>query len=51
MIFQASGYLGLAPWLVAAPGLCVFLSVFSFQMFGDALREALDPRQRGGTGP
>jgi peptide/nickel transport system permease protein len=51
MIFQASGYLGLAPWLVIAPGLCLFLSVLSFQMFGDALREALDPRQRGRIGP
>ena len=46
MIFQASGYLGLAPWLAIAPGLCIFLSVYSFQMFGDALREVLDPRQR-----
>jgi peptide/nickel transport system permease protein len=38
--------LGLAPWLAIAPGLCIFFSVYSFQMFGDALREVLDPRQR-----
>ncbi|HEX2325204.1 MAG TPA: ABC transporter permease [Chloroflexota bacterium] len=50
MIFQGSGYLGLAPWLVVAPALCVFFSVLSFQMFGDALREVLDPRLRGRSG-
>ena len=35
------------PWLVAGPGLAVFISVLSFFMIGDALRDALDPRLRG----
>jgi peptide/nickel transport system permease protein len=46
MIFLATGYLNIAPWLAFAPGLAIFLTVFSFQMFGDALRDHLDPRLR-----
>jgi peptide/nickel transport system permease protein len=46
MIFLATGYLNIAPWLAFAPGLAIFLTVFSFQMFGDALRDYLDPRLR-----
>jgi peptide/nickel transport system permease protein len=37
----------LQPWLVLGPGLAVFISVLSFYMLGDALRDALDPRLRG----
>ncbi len=36
-----------APWLVLAPGLCLTLVVYSTNMFGDALRDLLDPRLRG----
>jgi peptide/nickel transport system permease protein len=46
MINSASGALGRAPWLSFGPGLAIFLTVFSFSMFGDALRDALDPRLR-----
>ena len=46
MIFSAIGYLGRAPWLVYGPGIAIFLTVFSFYMLGDALRDALDPRLR-----
>jgi peptide/nickel transport system permease protein len=46
MIFLATGYLSISPWLVFAPGVAIFLTVFSFQMFGDALRDYLDPRLR-----
>jgi peptide/nickel transport system permease protein len=46
MINLATGYLNIAPWLAFAPGLAIFLTVFSFQMFGDALRDYLDPRLR-----
>ena len=31
-------------WLAVFPGLAIFLTVFSFSMLGDALRDALDPR-------
>ena len=35
------------PWLAIWPGLAISLSVFGFNMFGDALRDVLDPRLRG----
>jgi peptide/nickel transport system permease protein len=35
-----------APWLAIAPGLAITLTVFAFNVFGDALRDALDPRLR-----
>jgi peptide/nickel transport system permease protein len=35
-----------APWLGIAPGLAISLTVFAFNVFGDALRDALDPRLR-----
>ena len=46
MINTASGALSQAPWLSFGPGVAIFLTVFSFSMFGDALRDALDPRLR-----
>lgn len=38
-----------APWLVLVPGLCLTLVVYAANMFGDALRDVLDPRMRGMT--
>jgi len=35
-------------WLVFFPGLAIFVVVFGFNVFGDALRDVLDPRLRGG---
>ena len=35
-----------APWLAIAPGVALTLAVFSFNLLGDALRDALDPRLR-----
>ena len=32
------------------PGLCLAIVVFGINMFGDALRDLLDPRLRGGSG-
>jgi peptide/nickel transport system permease protein len=46
MINTASGALSQAPWLSFGPGLAIFVTVFSFSMLGDALRDALDPRLR-----
>jgi peptide/nickel transport system permease protein len=43
-------YMEQAPWLALWPGLCLTLVVYSFNMFGDALRDLLDPRLRGGQG-
>ena len=39
-----------APWLALWPGLFLTLVVYSFNMFGDALRDLLDPRLRGDQG-
>ena len=38
------------PGLAIYPGLCIGLAVFGFNMFGDALRDILDPRLRGTRG-
>jgi peptide/nickel transport system permease protein len=40
-------YLRSNPVLSFAPGICIMLVVFSFNMVGDGLRDALDPRLRG----
>lgn len=39
-------YMHQAPWLVLWPGLAISLTVFGFNMLGDALRDVLDPRLR-----
>ena len=39
-----------APWLALWLGLCLTIVVYAFNMFGDALRDLLDPRLRGGEG-
>ncbi|GBD11405.1 Glutathione transport system permease protein GsiD [bacterium HR23] len=36
-----------APWMAIWPGVALSLAVFAFNMFGDALRDLLDPRLRG----
>ena len=43
----AQGYIETAPWLAVFPGVALSLVVFSFAFFGDALRDAFDPRLRG----
>ena len=42
-------YMEIAPWLVIWPGLALTLTVYGVNMFGDALRDLLDPRLRGGV--
>jgi peptide/nickel transport system permease protein len=44
---SAAEYMRTAPWLVIFPGLAISLAVFGTNMLGDALRDILDPRQRG----
>jgi len=43
-------YMFLAPWMAIWPGLALAIVVYGINMFGDALRDILDPRLRGGTG-
>jgi len=40
-------YVEVSPWLVAFPSIVVSLTVFGFNLLGDALRDVLDPRLRG----
>ncbi len=40
-------YMYQGPWLALAPGLCLTIVVYAINMFGDALRDVLDPRMRG----
>ncbi|HJW49344.1 MAG TPA: ABC transporter permease [Candidatus Limnocylindria bacterium] len=41
-------FLERAPWLAIAPGVAISMAVFGFNLFGDSLRDALDPRLRTG---
>ncbi len=43
-------YMEQAPRLALWPGLCLTIVVYSLNMFGDAMRDLLDPRLRGGQG-
>ena len=46
MLNTAKNYIENAPWMAVWPGLSIFLLVLSFNLLGDGLRDALDPRQR-----
>lgn len=45
MLNTAQRFLTQAPWMAVFPGLAIFLSVLSFNLFGDGLRDALDPKE------
>jgi len=46
MVYDGYRYLALRPILSLGPGLAIMLAVFAFNMVGDGLRDALDPRLR-----
>jgi peptide/nickel transport system permease protein len=46
MLNAAQRFLTSAPWMAIWPGLAIFLVVLSFNLVGDGLRDALDPRER-----
>jgi peptide/nickel transport system permease protein len=46
MLNTAKNYIDNAPWMAIWPGLSIFLLVLSFNLLGDGLRDAFDPRQR-----
>jgi peptide/nickel transport system permease protein len=46
MLNSAQRFLTTAPWMAVWPGLAIFLSVLSFNLIGDGLRDALNPRER-----
>lgn len=46
MLNSAQRFLTNAPWMAVWPGLAIFLVVLSFNLIGDGLRDALDPKSR-----
>jgi peptide/nickel transport system permease protein len=46
MLNSAQRFMTQAPWLAVFPGVAIFLCVLSFNLVGDGLRDALDPRRR-----
>jgi peptide/nickel transport system permease protein len=46
MLNTAKNYVDNAPWMAIWPGLSIFVLVLAFNLLGDGLRDALDPRQR-----
>jgi len=44
MLNTAKNFLVQAPWMAIYPGLSIFLTVLAFNLFGDGLRDAFDPR-------
>ena len=46
---EGKQFMEMAPWLALWPGLCLTITVFSLNMFGDAIRDLLDPRLIGGA--
>jgi peptide/nickel transport system permease protein len=47
MLTSTNEYLEVAPWLAIIPGVAIVISALGFNLIGDALREALDPKLRG----
>jgi len=47
MIADGRGFLMDAPWIATFPGLAISLTILGFNLFGDGLRDILDPRLRG----
>lgn len=46
MLADSKDYIQLAPWTVVFPGLSIMLVVLGFNLFGDGLRDALDPKMK-----
>jgi peptide/nickel transport system permease protein len=46
MLNTAQRFLTNAPWMAVWPGLAIFFAVLSFNILGDGLRDALDPKER-----
>ena len=46
MLNTAKNFVDQAPWMAIWPGLSIFALVLAFNLLGDGLRDALDPRQR-----
>jgi peptide/nickel transport system permease protein len=47
MVTAGAKVLERAPWIAMFPGIAISLAVFGINLFGDALRDTLDPRLKG----
>jgi peptide/nickel transport system permease protein len=47
MLAESKSMMTRAPWLMVFPGLTIMLAILGFNLFGDALRDILDPRTQG----
>ena len=45
MLNTAKDFVEQAPWMSIFPGIAIFLTVLGFNLLGDGLRDALDPRE------
>ncbi len=45
MLNTAKNFMSQAPWMAIWPGISIFVTVLAFNLFGDGLRDALDPRE------
>jgi ABC-type dipeptide/oligopeptide/nickel transport system permease subunit len=45
MLFEGQDYLTAAPWITGAPAVAILLAVLGFNLLGEGLRDALDPRK------
>ncbi|MDO5529593.1 MAG: ABC transporter permease, partial [Paracoccus sp. (in: a-proteobacteria)] len=45
MLATAKNFIEQAPWMAIWPGTAIFLTVMGFNLLGDGLRDALDPRE------
>ncbi len=46
MLSAGRGYMELALWITLFPGIAIFLTVLGFNLIGDGIRDAFDPRGR-----
>ncbi len=46
MLFEGADYFTTSPWIALAPGLAIMASVLGFNLLGEGLRDALDPRKQ-----
>jgi peptide/nickel transport system permease protein len=44
MLSTAQATVQIDPWYMLFPGLAIFITVLAFNLFGDGLRDALDPK-------
>jgi peptide/nickel transport system permease protein len=47
MLSSGRRFLDTAPWIATFPGIAIVLVILGFNLFGDGLRDVLDPRMKG----